>query len=343
MIDATTDDMELPPKLYAPKVYRGYLREDFENLGSYDEPKPGAVAYPWILQARKTLASGKRLFRPSMEKYDPFEDDPKDLYGDTGPWSDSWNDDPELYTEYTSDPSRQPSRKQIEKTLPRAVVKHHSAKAWNYPVPGFLQSFLGASHAKNSHEMRKYGKRNGWCFGTGALAKQHRENINAGKERLYFGIDPMTKQPVAVNTHFMTPENVRENDFVLLESIGAPSGMVEVVVEAKYPKNGEAFNDLEEEYFDYNLARQEAKTNSSDRRRRKKRLPRRSRYSRRNGNDSPVPDPKRPYFKVPMRDLVTMARQGDSQAAHELEENRGRDPKTGRKMFGVAAKFSKGV
>jgi hypothetical protein len=68
-----------------------------------------------------------------------------------------------------------------------------------------------------------------------------------------------------------------------------------------------------------------------------------SRHSRRNGNDSPIPDPNRPYFKVPMKELVAMARQGDEQAIHELEVHRGRDPKTGKKMFGVAAKFSKGA
>lgn len=69
---------------------------------------------------------------------------------------------------------------------------------------------------------------------------------------------------------------------------------------------------------------------------------RRASRVRRNGI-SPVPDPNRPYFKVAMRELVEMARNGDELAIIELEEYRQRDHKTGRKKFGVAAQISKGV
>jgi hypothetical protein len=95
---------------------------------------------------------------------------------------------------------------------------------------------LGGSHAKNNIEMRKMGKKHGWCFG-GEYYGRYLQDILNGDE-LYFV--QLNGTPVAVHVIRLEGDDSR-NRKRYEDELGFFS-----VEEAKYPQNEDAIYDIED-------------------------------------------------------------------------------------------------
>jgi len=176
------------------------------DFGRYPEPDPDEDLYPWLLLAKKyDFRSLPDYFTPALRE--KVED-----------WL----------------RSRDPSRKSLERKLPRFVSTLPSEYDFSdRPVPDFIR-VAGGRHVKNEIELLDMGRRNGWCFGSTHYG-WYLDQIARGYTNLYF--IPHREGIIALYGTFDEDE-----DSVL--EISTESGTF-FVLEAKFPQNKEAVSTID--------------------------------------------------------------------------------------------------
>lgn len=176
------------------------------DLGKYPQPRPKADLYPWLLLAKKHDVRGfPTYFAPHSRE--PVE---------------AWLR------------SRAPSRKAIERKLPRFFKTIPSTYDFSdRPVPDFIRQ-AGGRHVDNEIEIRVMGRQNGWCFGSSHYAS-HLTEIVENDYHLYF--IPHPEGTIAVYGQFQEPEVLRQSKRV--DYLPTEFGSFRLD-EAKFPQNEEA-------------------------------------------------------------------------------------------------------
>ena len=130
-----------------------------------------------------------------------------------------WQRDPLLVSQWLQ--AKRPSRKALEKTLPKFVAGLPTEYNWGKrPVPDFIE-YAGGWHCRNEEELRNLGAKNGWCFGSGHHAT-YTTNIQAGDELFFIPhkeglIAAHRKQGIWAEIRFPHNEDASETLDVLIE------------------------------------------------------------------------------------------------------------------------------
>jgi hypothetical protein len=175
------------------------------DFGRYPDPDPEEDLYPWLLLAKK------HDFRSLPDYFSPKSRDVVE----------KWLR------------SRKPSRKALERKLPRFFATLPSEYDFSdRAVPDFVRQ-AGGRHVENEVELRVVGRQNGWCFGSTHYAN-HLTEIEEYGSHLYF--IPHPRGTIALYGRFNESwDDGDDDDLVIPTEIG-----IFQMEEAKFPGNEEA-------------------------------------------------------------------------------------------------------
>lgn len=179
------------------------------DFGRYPDPDPKEDLYPWLLLAKK------HDFRSLPDYFTPKS------RGAVEDWL----------------RSRKPSRKALERKLPRFLSTLPSEYDFSdRAVPDFVRQ-AGGRHVENEVELRVVGRQNGWCFGSTHYAN-HLTEIEKYGYHLFF--IPHPRGTIALYGQFVD----EPSDSTFTTTISTEIGFFEVE-EAKFPGNKEAIPTVE--------------------------------------------------------------------------------------------------